>query len=315
MVTKEEHMSKSCLIFSIIFITIQGVYSQNADEMKIDKKDSIEVTDLQLSTEIKNQVYHGKPLVMSLLLPGAGQFYNKSPIWKTVSFLAVEFGSVLAYNHFNNQAKSLRKDNQKFADENWNLGTWITNRFDTPARMYDNMSWTNFPSLNKLNGTHDIKLIISGDLANELNLTKVSSDSLEINPDWYYTGDLIEVRDRHFYENISKYDQFLGGWSDARNEWYWEEKNVGDSIEVVIKTPLKESFINERFKTNQKLNAAKYCINALMFNHVISVIDAVWSSQRNVKKDNQTNIKTQFNLVYNPYNSSGVGGLKFSLFF
>ena len=74
-------------------------------------------------------------------------------------------------------------------------------------------------------------------------------------------------------------------------------------------------FINERFKTNQKLNAAKYCINALMFNHVISVIDAVWSSQRNVKKDNQTNIKTQFNLVYNPYNNSGVGGLKFSLFF
>ena len=71
------------------------MYSQNADEMKIDKKDSIEVIDLQLSSEVKNQVYHGKPLVMSLLLPGAGQFYNKSPIWKTVSFLAVEFGSVL----------------------------------------------------------------------------------------------------------------------------------------------------------------------------------------------------------------------------
>jgi len=90
----------------------------------------------------------------------------------------------------------------------------------------------------------------------------------------------------------------LGGWADARNEWYWEEKNVGDSIEVVIKTPLKESFINERYKTNQKLNAAKYCINVLMFNHVISVIDAVWSSQKTAKENNNAKLKTKFNLVY-----------------
>ena len=27
--------------------------------------------------------YPGKPLIMSLVLPGAGQFYNKSPFWKT----------------------------------------------------------------------------------------------------------------------------------------------------------------------------------------------------------------------------------------
>ncbi len=66
--------------------------------------------------------------------------------------------------------------------------------------MYDNMSWANFPSLNKLNGTHDIKLIISGDLANELNLTRVSSDSLEINPDWYYSGDLIDKN--HWHKNF-----------------------------------------------------------------------------------------------------------------
>ena len=45
-------------------------------------------------------------------------------------------------------------------------------------------------------------------LVNELNLNEVSSDSLEINPDWVGTGEIQVVRDRHFYENIGKYDQF-----------------------------------------------------------------------------------------------------------
>ncbi len=316
MVIKEERMLKFYLIFSIPFILLQGLYSQDSiQQLPVENEDTLKIVSPLIDLEPEEQIYHGKPLIMSLILPGAGQFYNKSPIWKTISFLGVELGSVFAYNYFNKEADKFDRDNKSFADMNWSLETWVTNRFDTPTHIYDNMSWTNFPALNKLNGTHDIKLIISGDLANELNITSVSSDSLEINPDWFYSGDIVEVRDRHFYENISKYDQFLGGWVDARNEWYWEEKNVGDSIEVVIKTPLKESFINKRYETNQKLNAAKYCINVLMFNHVISVIDAVWSSQRAMKKNNQTSLKTQFDLVYNPNNNSGIGGIKFSVFF
>ena len=308
-------MLKFYLIFSLHLFVIQNLYSQDISNLSNESIDSLKMVPTTSDFEIENQVYHGKPLIMSLILPGTGQFYNKSPMWKTLSFLGVEIGSILSYNHFNNEADKIRKANQLFADQNWSLETWITNRFDTPTQSYDNMSWTNFPALNKLNGTHDIKLIISGDLANELNITRVSSDSLEINPDWFYSGDIVEVRDRHFYENISKYDQFLGGWSDARNDWYWEEKNVGDSVEVVIKTPLKESFINKRYETNQKLNAAKYCINVLMFNHVISVIDAVWSSQKSQKESKQSNLKTKFNLVYNPINKGGIGGVKFSVYF
>ena len=42
---------------------------------------------------------------MSLILPGAGQFYNKSPFWKTASFLGVEIGSVLAWNYYQKEAE------------------------------------------------------------------------------------------------------------------------------------------------------------------------------------------------------------------
>ena len=52
-----------------------------------------------------------------------------------------------------------------------------------------------------------------------------------------------------------------------------------------------------------------------MFNHVISVIDAVWSSQKTAKQNNKANLKTKFNLVYDPNNNSGIGGIRLSVFF
>ena len=62
-----------------------------------------------------------------------------------------------------------------------------------------------------MTGTHDLRLVVSGDLANDLNISGyISSDSLEKHPEWF-SGDVTEVRDRHFYENIGKYDQFVGG--------------------------------------------------------------------------------------------------------
>ena len=175
------------------------------------------------------------------------------------------------------------------------------------------VSWTNFPALNKLTGTHHLNISITGDLANDLNLTYVSSDSLEIHPDWVESGDIQVSRDRHFYENIGKYDQFLGGWSDANSEWYWEEKDVGDSTEIIIKTPLKADYIEQRYRSNQMLNMAKYCITVIMFNHVFSGIESVWSNQKRARSNNE--IDTDLSLIYNPTNRTGIGGLSFTITF
>ena len=56
------------------------------------------------------------------------------------------------------------------------------------------------------------------------------------------------------------------------------EKDVGDSLEIIIKTPKKQNYIDNRFKSNQMLTRVKYSITALMFNHVISGIESVFSS-------------------------------------
>ncbi len=305
---KEEHMLRFYLIFNTIIILGNFLSAQDnkLEEKIIDSTDSISVV-------IDKSNYPGKPLIMSLILPGTGQYYNKSPMWKTLSFMGVEITSWLLWKSFNDRAENLKDDYEEYADNHWTLNNWINNRFNPTSIQHESISWTNFPALNKLTGTHHLNISITGDLANDLNLTYVSSDSLEIHPDWVESGDIQVSRDRHFYENIGKYDQFLGGWSDANSDWYWEEKDVGDSTEIIIKTPLKADYIEQRYQSNQMLNMAKYSITVIMFNHVFSGIESVWSNQKNARSNNE--IDTDLSLIYNPINSSGVGGLSFTIRF
>ena len=301
-------MLRFYLIFNIFIILGNFSFAQE-NELSVK---NIELTDSN-SVVIKKNNYPGKPLIMSLILPGTGQYYNKSPMWKTLSFMGVEITSLILWKSFKDKAETLKDDYEEYADNHWSLNNWINNRFNPTLVQHKSVSWTNFPALNKLTGTHHLNISITGDLANDLNLTYVSSDSLEIHPDWLESGDIQVSRDRHFYENIGKYDQFLGGWSDANSEWYWEEKDVGDSTEIIIKTPLKADYIEQRYLSNQMLNMAKYSITVIMFNHVFSGIESVWSNQKKARSNNE--IDTDVSLIYNPTNRTGIGGLSFTITF
>ncbi len=318
MVKKVEAMSKFYLIFSLYFSFISVNYAQQIPEpMNVSDTTSI----LKIDEE-KVVQYPGKPLIMSLVFPGTGQYYNKSPMWKVLGFIGAEFGSLIAWKYFLDDAEKKKNEYQDYADLNWSLDDWVFNRYNFPGQStLEDRSWSSFSSLQTLQGTHHLQLIISGELANELNISKVSSDSLENNLGWVLDpvnrSNITVVRDRHFYENIGKYDQFVGGWTDAREEWYWEEKDVGDSVEIIIKTPMKNDYINQRYNSNRMLTAAKYSITVLMFNHVISGIETVWSSQKKAirKKDERAMLDSNINLVYDPESPIGVGGIKFSVNF
>ena len=264
-------------------------------------------------------VYPGKPLIMSLILPGLGQLHNKEPLWKPGLFASIEVGSMFSIFYANKKADELRREYQEFADDNWNLFNWWSFTKNGPTL---DAQWVNgrhyaeegFKAMRNFSGTHHLTLYLTGELVNIFNTELISSDSLDMLSNYLESGDISLVRDRHFYENIGKYDQFVGGWSDASTDWYWEEKDVGDSIEIVIKTPNKQDYLDQRYTTNQWLSFAKYSVSALMFNHVISGLDAVWSIQRKAqRKKDET--ETDVSLIFNPYNSSGIGGIAFSLSF
>ena len=87
---------------------------------------------------------------------------------------------------------------------------------------------------------------------------------------------------------------------------------------IVIKTPMKQDFIDQRFDSNRMLSAAKYSITVLMFNHVLSGIESVWSNQKKAnatKKEQSSKRQSNLGLVYDPSSKFGVGGLKLSVYF
>ena len=243
---KDGLISRSCLIFSLLFAG--GVQLPAQDDT---------TSVVMVAQEPAN--YPARPLLLSLVLPGAGQYYNKSPLWKSASFLGVEAISVAGWFHFNGEADVLKNNYQMFADENWNLQTWYYFTLNGPdnRQEYDGRAWTenDFKAMRDYEGTHHLTLHLTGELA-ALYGEFVSSDSLGVLSDSLGTDNITVVRDRHFYENVGKYDQFVGGWSDINTDWYWEEKDVGDSIEILIKTPMKANYLDQRFASNQMLTFA-----------------------------------------------------------
>ena len=257
-------------------------------------------------------VYPARPMLYSLILPGVGQWYNKSPAWKIGLFAGIEVASIFSGLQWRKKAEDIRLQYEIFADQNWDLETWVFNTLNTPIGNYADVH---------INGTHKIILVLSGSLAEQYG-NYVSSDSLENNAHWVYTGEVNVLRDRDFYENIGKYDQFVGGWTDCYDpsdiqytfpQWFEVEKDVGDSTEIIISTPNKQDYVGQRARSNDYLNMAKYAVSAVMFNHVISALEAVWSTQIRNRPTKEQKVQTNVGLLYNQHAKYGVGGIAISL--
>jgi len=257
-------------------------------------------------------VYPARPMLYSLILPGVGQWYNKSPAWKIGLFAGIEVASIFSGLQWRKKAEDIRLKYEIFADQNWDLQTWVDNTLNTPLGNYADVH---------INGTHKLILILSGSLAEQYG-NYVSSDSLENNAHWVYTGEVNVLRDRDFYENIGKYDQFVGGWTDCYDpsdiqytfpQWFEVEKDVGDSTEIIISTPNKQDYVGQRARSNDYLNMAKYAVSAVMFNHVISALEAVWSTQIRNRPKKEQKVQTNVGLLYDQHAKYGVGGIAVSL--
>ena len=247
--------------------------------------------------------YPAKPMLYSLILPGLGQYKNGDPLWKSAIFIGVEAASIVGMLQWNKQAEDIRKQYELFGDNHWSIINWVENTLLNPVTGL--IQYEDF----KLDGTHKLELHLSGSLAEAFG-EFVSSDSLVTHPEWIYSDELSIFQDQHFYENIGKYDQFVGGWDDIF-EYYIVEKTVEDTIEIILMTPNKNDYNNERDKSNQYLKLANYAVSAIMFNHVISGIEAVLTNQRKARSKAEQS-KTDVGLYYDPRNKYGIGGISVS---
>lgn len=255
------------------------------------------------ATTTEEIVFPARPMLMSLVVPGLGQVYNKSPWWKTAIFAGVEVAGIVGWWSFSNKAEDKRLEYEEFADLHWDLERWY---FNTK----DNFGYDDYMDI--IRGTHHLTLIVDDQYW--------SSDTIEYLitvKDW---SDIDWAHDRDYYENIGKYDQFVGGWDDPfddphddKGSWYTVKKDVGDSTENIIMTVNKDKYLDMRLENNDLLKIAGYAVTAVMFNHVISAVEAVYSSQAQARKRNT--IDTSVGLIYDRNARYGVGGLAFSMRF
>jgi len=225
----------------------------------------------------------------SLLIPGWGQVQNNDFWWKSAIFFGVEALSIFYSIELSNKAENIRRDFEKYGDDHWTLERWFNN-----TRLIFPTKWENI-----LIGTHKLSLNINGNyyFTDELN------DLIKIY-DW---NNIFVIRDRDFYENIGKYDQFVGGWDDkyddpydGKGNWYTVQKG---NVESIILTKNKNYYRDLRYDSNKLKHYSRYAVTAIMFNHIISALDAAFVSS---KKNNFPNM----HLNYTSINKWGVGGVQ-----
>jgi hypothetical protein len=296
------------------------------------------LTKLEDSTLV--QTYPARALLRSLVLPGWGQMYNKSPRWKTTLFAGIEVAGIVGIIQLNKKAEKLRLEYEDFADEHWDFSRWINN---TPVNI---LHWSNppnnvFTSSNYyvgdstlydiiIDGTHDLDVLYEGqikssncfnDNGEEENNCVDFVDFVDFSngyflPNYSLLDSMQVIRDLHFYENIGKYDQFVGGWDDlvdvdSSSIWWIKEKQTEDGAEILIMTKNKEKYLDMRYKSNTYLKMATYAVSAVMFNHVISALEAVWTSQSDARK--KKTYDTSIGLFYNKNTQYGIGGLSLAI--
>ena len=120
-----------------------------------------------------------RALLMSAVLPGLGQAYNKT-YWRMGIYLGVEVASWYLYVDQTRLGRKLEDEFQQFADRYW----------------YEDRYWA----------------ALSAESGIDIN-------DMERLREWErqnFSHHLPEEKNQTYYENIGKYDQFNIGWEDAK---------------------------------------------------------------------------------------------------
>jgi len=269
-------MSKNILIVLLILSSV--TFSQEIPEALTgslyfdneiafqETKDSLQNQPLQ-GKEYKSPILSG---AMSLVLPGAGQFYNED-YWKAALFLAVEAAAITIAVVSDNKGDQQTETFESYANEKWDAGKyarWTIDNLDD--------------HLKSVIG-HDHSSEEYTDLFLDENRTVVNWDVLnELEQDigGWYSHQLERFGEQQYYEMIGKYPQFNPGWDDfdeSSNFTYTHSRQ--DPV-----TPHFNDYSDQRGQANDYYNTASTAVTIVVINHIISAAEAAWSTSRYNKK-------------------------------
>ncbi len=181
---------------------------------------------------------------LSAAIPGAGQVYAKS-YWKAAAFVAIEAASWTFYAMKNQEGKDIRQEFRSYANTHWSeehYWRWIAHH--------------------------------SG--------IAYSDDNIEALRDWehkHFSHGLHRNKDQQYYEMIGKYHQFNYGWDDFRDDYDIETTHQKMTDDFVV-SDNRYYYESRRDAANKAFRLATTGTTVAMLNHILSAIDAVWSTHK-----------------------------------
>lgn len=207
-----------------------------------------------------------KAALLSLAIPGTGEFYGGS-LLKGVAFLAVEVGALYGNFHFRNRGNDLEDQFQADANSLWNEDAY----------------W-------------DWLSVIGGvDRGDQQALRNFERQT--------FSHFLPENKNQQYYENIGKYDQFVIGWEDFRNdlpgddvsqfafEDYQSGFYMGEDLTTI--SGQRNAYVELRRDSNDNFKKATTMVTVVLLNHVASALDAGLTVKRHNQKILQAKVGIQ----------------------
>ncbi|HXX62974.1 MAG TPA: hypothetical protein VEO56_04175 [Bacteroidota bacterium] len=186
--------------------------------------------------------------VLSLAVPGAGEFYSESYLKSGLFFAAeiVLWALASSYDHKGDRQTDFF---QNYANAHWSVvryAEWTQKNFGIPDGTYNwHIPGTDaYPPWEQINWS-------------ELNRMEQSIGT-------YYSHILPAYNTQQYYELIGKYPQFNQGWDDAAPTF-----NYGDAL-----TSRFVYYSLQRGQANTYYDRASTFIAIVVVNHVVSAIDA-----------------------------------------
>lgn len=243
--------------------------------------------------------YPGKAMMMSLVVPGAGQLYVGGR-GKALVFLGVEIAAILVWKRYFDLGEQEIEDFKFFANEHWYFRDWVFR-----ASLFQGGEWDSIRV--GTDGSHHLNYYVNLEGGGKEFGNTMDDEFIQYlnNPS---TKDSVYIIKSHeYYENIGKYDQFFSGWDDADPLSPDIEKTGSGFIAHSLN---RDTYLSMRGSANRLKSAASYAISALMFNHVISAIDAIFATS---KWNREHASRLSGRLWFNPAYSHGVSGVQLSL--
>jgi hypothetical protein len=287
-------MLKSVIILILTITLTFPLFSQNTDKIN-----------LPVDYEEKSIK---KAVLLSAVLPGAGQFYVNPRGITTYLFPLIEISFLAGYFYYHNKGEDLEKNYEKYATQ-------------------------------EIIGYEDGD-VINGSPIYRYSRDKfhqVANDLIAASGNSFYNNhfNLDDSNTQHFYEDIGKYPKYIFGWTDwydiyAADEngdwavnlnWIWFEEELGNKwagndptnpnsayylgneelydLNRGKYSQMRAVYIKQRKEAEENYDISNLCSFGLAFNHIFSAIDAVRVTKKyNADLLTQYKIKVKFGPMF-----------------